>query len=434
MALNSSSQPHSSIKLLAVSFFYPPLAAPRSVQVARLLRYTTTASTVMVCADEAGGHKDATLESGAEDFLSECLRVPFAQRKWRRQVSRVASRFELPLWNRAPDQYRSWKPRAIGSIEDFLRRTRYKPDVLVTFGQPMSDHLIGLELHRRYGWPWVAHFSDPWVDNPFGRFDSLTKRFNAALERKVMGAATRLVFTSEETLELIMKKYTRGYYSKARVLPHSFDPRWYDDAASSTINSKITVRHLGELYGRRSPKPLFDALRLLHSSEPASLSDVRFELIGAVEESVLKASGFHHLPEGLVVIKPPVSYQESLSLMVEADGLLVIDAPMERSVFLPSKLIDYIGAARPILGITPQGTSATLIHQLGGLLAEPTEIKTIAQVMAEFLSSLRLNRARGISPWGDAVVRNRYEAEIVGLNFRNMLAELVHQSSSPVEL
>jgi glycosyltransferase involved in cell wall biosynthesis len=426
MALNSSSEPHSAIKLLAVSFFYPPYAYPRSVQVARLLRHTD-ASTVLVCADEEGGRKDQTLEPGAEDFLKECLRVPFSVPNWRRQISRVASRFELPLWNRAPDQYRNWKPQAVRSIEDFLRHKRYRPDVLVTFGQPMSDHLIGLELWRRYGWPWAAHFSDPWVDNPFGRFDSLTKNFNAALERKVVETASMLIFTSQETLELIMKKYRPEHHSKARVLPHSFDPRW-NAAASRPMESKITVRHLGELYGHRSPKPLFDALHLIHSSAPESLGDVRFELIGATEESVLRDSGFHQLPEGLVVIKPTVGYRESLSLMAASDGLLVIDAPMERSVFLPSKLIDYVGAARPILGITPQGTSATLIRQLGGWVAEPSDIKSIAQVLAEFLSSLRLGRATGSALWGDAVVRNRYEAPVVGANFRNLLAELINQS------
>jgi hypothetical protein len=425
MTLNSSSEQHSPIKLLAVSFFYPPLAAPRSVQVARLLRHTA-ASTVLVCADEASERQDPTLEPGAQDFLSECLRVPFSVRKWRRQISRVASRFELPLWNRAPDQYRGWKPLAVRSIDDFLRRTRYRPDVLVTFGQPMSDHLIGLELQRRYGWPWAAHFSDPWVDNPFGRFDSLTKSFNAALERKVMDAASMLIFTSQETLELIMEKYTPEHRSKARVLPHCFDSGWNAAAATTahSLESKIVVRHLGELYGRRSPKPLFDALRLIHSSAPLSFSDVRFELIGATEESVLRDSGFHHLPEGLVVVKPTVSYQESLSLMIASDGLLVIDAPMERSVFLPSKLIDYIGAARPILGITPPGTSANLINQLGGWLAEPSEIEGVARALEEFLLYLRRSRNKGTAQWGDSGVRSRYEAQTVGTLFSDFLREL----------
>jgi glycosyltransferase involved in cell wall biosynthesis len=424
MALNSSSESHSAIKLLAVSFFYPPFAYPRSVQVARLLRHTD-ASTVLVCADEEGGRRDPTLEPGAEDFLAECLRVPFRVRKWRRQISRVASRFELPLWNRVPDQYRNWKPQAIKSLEDFLRRTRYKPDVLVTFGQPMSDHLIGLELKRRYGWPWAAHFSDPWVDNPFGRFDALTKSFNAALERKVMDTASMLIFTSQETLELIMEKYTPEHRSKARVLPHAFDSGSNTAAALRRLESKITVRHLGELYGRRSPKPLFDALRLIHSSAPESLGDVRFELIGATEESVLRDSGFHHLPEGLVVIKPPVSYQESLSLMVASDGLLVIDAPMEKSVFLPSKLIDYIGAGRPILGLTSPGTSATLIKQLGGLVVATSDSQAVAAILDSFLRLLRQNRLGRDVLWGEPSVRERYEAARIGQAFERIIRELL---------
>ena len=45
--------------------------------------------------------------------------------------------------------------------------------------------------------------------------------------------------------------------------------------------------------------------------------------------------------------------------------LLVIDAPADESLFLPSKLIDYLPARKPILGLTPaRGASADLIRAL----------------------------------------------------------------------
>jgi hypothetical protein len=66
-----------------------------------------------------------------------------------------------------------------------------------------------------------------------------------------------------------------------------------------------------------------------------------------------------------------VDYKTSLALMESADLLLVIDAPFDQSVFLPSKLVDYIGAQRPIFAITPPGTSAKLVSDLGGMVAHP---------------------------------------------------------------
>ncbi|HKQ51355.1 MAG TPA: hypothetical protein VJT74_03235, partial [Pyrinomonadaceae bacterium] len=94
-------------ELLAVSFAFPPLAYPRSGQVARLLKHLSF-RTALVCADERGARRDETLEPDAEERLYACLRVPFSLRGWRGHADRVASRLKLPLWNKSPDQYASW--------------------------------------------------------------------------------------------------------------------------------------------------------------------------------------------------------------------------------------------------------------------------------------------------------------------------------------
>ena len=42
-------------------------------------------------------------------------------------------------------------------------------------------------------------------------------------------------------------------------------------------------------------------------------------------------------------------FAESARRAAAADVLLVIDAPADESLFLPSKLIDYLPAGKPIL-------------------------------------------------------------------------------------
>jgi glycosyltransferase involved in cell wall biosynthesis len=423
MAAHKESEPtRGALELLAVSFAYPPLAYPRSVQVARLLKHVR-ASTTLVCADERGARRDPTMEPDAERTLRTCLRVPFALSGWRSQANRVASRLRLPLWNKTPDQYASWKPPAMKFIREFMRANDYAPDMLVTFGQPMSDHLIGLELKRLGGWPWVAHFSDPWVDNPFHRYDALSRARNLSLERRVMHAADRLIFTSQETIEMVMSKYPDEWRAKARVLPQSFDADLFT-ARSTGPADALTIRYTGEFYGHRTPKPLITALRSLLAADPALLSDVRFELIGPVEPLTLVDSGLESLPEELIVIKPPVSYQESLSLLASAAGLMIIDAPAKKSVFLPSKLIDYIGAGRPIIGLTPPGAAATLIQQLGGWIADPSDGAAMAASLKAFLLRLRQDREQDGLPWGQPSIRRNYEAAVVAHSFEEILREL----------
>ena len=347
--------------LLAVSFAYPPSALPRAVQVSRLLK-NLRARTTLVCADhdEKGVRKDQTLVVDSEAFLENCIRVPFTHHALKYFVSRVAYRLNLPAIDKVPDHFRSWKPAVLSAVDSFSRSQKYVPDVLATFGFPMSDHLIGLELKRRLGVPWVAHFSDPWVDNPFTRHDPLTRRLNLSLENQVFEVADRLVFTSEETLDLVMSKYPRSLRAKAHVVAHSYDPEQFP-ARVNGKEGQLVIRYLGDLYTPRSPEPLFRAVAHMLDDHPILKSYVRFEIVGTTYDLNLASMGLNALPDGMIAVKPSVKYLDSLELMANSDGLLVIDAPADISVFLPSKLIDYVGAGRPILGITPRGTAADLI-------------------------------------------------------------------------
>lgn len=411
------------LELLAVSFTYPPLAYTRAVQVARLLKYLR-ASTVMVCADEEKARRDPEIEPHAERFLRACLRVPFSLKGWRRVAAGVAERYPVPLWNKSPDHYTAWKPAALRAVTDYARSHRYRPDALVTFAQPMSDHLVGLELKRRYAVPWVAHFSDPWVGNAFSHYnhDFLTRRRNLSLEGQVVAAADRLVFTSQETIELVLSKYPAAWKDKARVLPQCFDTALFPEPAAGRDASSTIIRYTGEFYGRRTPNPLIRALSSLASSHPALLAGVRFELIGDVEPGLVIDAALESLPAGLVSFKPTVNYRESLQLMSSADGLLIIDAPAEESVFLPSKLIEYVGAARPILGLTPKGAAATLIKQLGGWAADPSDVAAMAAALEIFLVFLHRHRDERRA-WGEPEVRKAYEAPTVAATFEEIVGE-----------
>ena len=409
-------------ELLAVSFAYPPAASPRAVQVARLLRHLKVRAT-LVCADyDDKDRVDPTLVREAEAPLARCLRVPFARSAPRNLLTRVAYRLDLPLVDKSPDQFGPWKPAVLSAVEKFLREGDYRPDVLATFGSPMSDHLIGLALKRRLGVPWVAHFSDPWADNPVLPYDRLTRQVNRALEGRVLREADRLVFTSDETVELVASRQGRWLTGKARVLEHAFEPELFD-APAALDESSIVIRYLGDFYGRRTPAPLFEALRRLLDTEPAALAGVRFELVGAKDERQLEEAGLAALPGGLAVSRPTVGYLESLRLMRESDGLLVIDAPAELSVFLPSKLIDYVGAARPVFGITPRGTAASVIRRLGGWVADPSDAAAVAETLKSFLAFLQENK--GTAAWGAAAARRGFEAPAVAEKFAGILREVL---------
>src|ERR1700752_4037386 len=405
-------------KLLALSFYYPPANNPRAVQVSRLLRHSDM-RTLLVCADyDQPNERMDHVRASEDSSIDKCLRVPYVENGLQKLSSRFAHRFDLLLSDKRPDKYINWKPAVLRAIEKHFA-TNEKPDLLVTFGSPMSDHVLGLELKKRYGLAWIAHFSDPWVDNIFKNFNWLTRSINLSLERKVMENADRLVFTSEETIELVMAKYPDELRRKARVLPHAYSGHLYPEQVELD-DSQITIRYIGDMYGERTPAPLFAALKGILDTEPELLSNVNVEFVGSLHDLKLNEMGLTELPPGLVTFRNTVTYVESLALMSSADGLLVIDAPADVSVFLPSKLVDYVGAARPIFGITPPGTSATLIRELGGWVADPKRPPEIAEQL--MLAVAEIEKWRN-QRWGKAVVRSAYEVTAVVASLEEMFAQ-----------
>jgi hypothetical protein len=79
---------------------------------------------------------------------------------------------------------------------------------------------------------------------------------------------------------------------------------------------------------------------------------------------------------------------EAARIGAQADVLLVIDAPSESpSVFLPSKLIDYLPLRKPILGLTPpSGASARLLRRLGCSVVAPDDVAGIASALRDLVT------------------------------------------------
>jgi hypothetical protein len=389
--------------------------------VARILD-NLEAEIVLFCAHEDKARHDYTIGQGVEKQLQACVRVPFSPITWVDFFRRRARFVGMPLLGQIPDIYRSWGKTAVKAINRFVQQKKYRPDILISFGQPWTDHLVGLALKRRWGWPWIAHFSDPWVANPYQQSDRLTKWINQRLERQVLSLADKMIFTTEETVELVIASYPSAWRAKVRVLPHAFDPRVYPTVQpNSNSREKKTFRYLGNFYGPRTPEPLFQALNLIQEREPELLNGICFELVGHCPSSMLRGI-YRQLPKGLISLRPPVTYAESLNLMRTADALLLIDAPADLSVFLPSKLIEYIGAARPILGIVPPGSSATLIRRLGGWAADPKYPEEVEAMLVNYLTLPLFP-----SDWGEPSVRKEYEISQVVEKINKMISDMVEK-------
>lgn len=409
------------MRVLALSYFLPPALFPQSIQIGRLLEYLD-GEIAVVCAPPANSALDAGNLSRNVAF-----RLEVEDKRFLSGLSARLARWFVPFYGCVPDEMRAWSSRAERQVLAELDRRAFKPDIIVSFGEPMSDHLLGRKLKRALKLPWVAHFSDPWSDNPFRRRNFLSNIVNRKLEKEVIKEADRIVFTSDETRDLVMRKYAHVAHDKASVLPHSFEPM---PSSPRRLNGRITVRYLGNFYGHRTPAPLFRALQILQDRSPRLLENVRFELIGQTPGRMRRSSALRDLPKDLVVFLDPVPYRRSLQLMADSDLLLVIDGADDLSVFLPSKLIEYIGSGTPVFGIVPPGASSRVITQCGGLVADPRHADAIAQRLGDVLEKIVHHRQTGeMVRWSDPAIRAQFEASNVAAQFSGILARTMALSA-----
>lgn len=402
--------------LLRYIFFtqcFVPFCCPRAYQLAHLVRHIEEPIIVVCCED----HTPKDLVSNMD--LLEKKNVNIMRYK-RHCLSRLLdyAKYKLsPELLYAPDAYKNWAMQTARSfIESFQPQAG---DRLITFGQPMSDHLAGLLIKKEFPeLPWIAHFSDPWSDNPYRLQTKDLLKVNLKMETDVLKACDQIIYTTRQTLDLVMAKYDDSFSRKARVLPHAYDPSLFTDSPSQSTGKKI-IRHIGNFYGSRNPGPLFRALNSLKEKNEPLINEFIFELIGSIPKEVRNGVMSNRL-DGLVKIKEPVPYLQSLQLMASSDGLIIIDAPAENSVFLPSKLVEYLGAQRPVFGVTPPGASRDLINDMGGWTANPEKEAEIEETLKTFLKLLSESSEH---PWGNKEMCKRYQAKKISQDFKKMVGE-----------
>jgi glycosyltransferase involved in cell wall biosynthesis len=414
-------------RLLAISWAMPPLLAPRALQVPLNLKYLArlgweiTVITANHHPHWKGIRYDPDLESRFDSAGFTTVPIDSPERSLLR---RALWRYLSPL-RPIPDNQRPWSRLAVRAAQNLLEGAPY--NAILSFAVPWSDHLAGLELHRQTGLPWIAHFSDPWVDSPYFGMSGRVRSINEQLEEAVIREADRVIFVTDQTVDLVMKKYPAEWRKKVSVIPHGYDPGEQHPEPRTGVGlgqGQLKLVYTGTFYGLRSPAPLFHALHKLREISLAQYIDVK--LVGQVPEKYGYQRLAHDLDlDDIVQFAGVQPYAQTQVITAEADALLVIDAPnLESSVFLPSKLVEYLPFQKPIIGITPlQGASAELIRRLGCPVVSPDDVEGIARILAELVATWRAGK------WGLGTTYSSVAAEYDIRNTTRRIDALLHDVS-----
>ncbi|MFC1718790.1 glycosyltransferase [Candidatus Poribacteria bacterium] len=374
------------MRLLAITYTFPPHVKARAIQLSKLVKYLLKngCEVDVLTSHNPFFHNDP----GLSDYVPE---LPIE--RVRASKPTIASRALNHLFGIGD---LPWQDMVFRKASELIRRRKY--DAVCSFAFPLSSHFVGLRLKRSLGLPWVAHFSDPWVDNPYRRIHGRL-HFNllSYLESRIVEAADLIIFVSEETKDIVMSKYGPDLRRKAISIPHCYDRAEYEELLSHETsvnrlkhNGRTVFTHIGSFYNIRTPAPLVEALLMMKYGKAKGLLDrMLIRIVGKMQteyEQIL----IKEFPEEVELVGA-VEHKKAIEYMLASDYLLLIDAALDQvSVFFPSKLAEYMGSGRPIIGITPlEGCSARIIRGLGYPVISPSDAESLSVLISDILSGKR---------------------------------------------
>jgi glycosyltransferase involved in cell wall biosynthesis len=320
---------------------------------------------------------------------------------------------------RMPDRALTWYRPAVRHGLQLLSEQRF--DAILSTSPPPTANLVASTLARRTGLPWLADFRDLWTMNHSFHRSQPWQALEETFERRVLRTATSLLTVSPA----LVSKLQSFTGKQADVLTNGFDPDMALQDAPP-LSSKLTISYTGSLYaGKQDPSPLFEALCRLRDERRLSSSELAVRFYGSDLGDLEDLIARYQIGD-LVSHHDTVPYLESLRRQRESAALLFLDwnDPLEPGVY-SLKVLEYLGAGRPILAIGHRHDS--LVNQLLVSCKVGQVLSSTAQVQAQLLVWLNEFRQNGrLTFQGDL-------AEIQKYSYRNLACQLAEKLDRVVD-
>jgi hypothetical protein len=302
---------------------------------------------------------------------------------------------------------------------------------------------LGPSWRRSFGVPYVVDLQDPWrsdyyerpgAPSPPGGWKYNFARFTSWLyEERAMGGAAGLMSVSMRYLRELQERYGWAELPPHAVIPFGAPQADFDHIAlrpqtGPDLHALDRGRFNWVATGVVGPqfnhalRVLLAGLARLRAADPALADRIRLHFIGTsyadTERNrpyVLPVAARYGVGD-LVIERPArVGYLDSLRLMRQADGLLLLGT--DDPAYAPSKLFPYYLADRPILALVHSGSLLeSQVRRLrcahvAALLTPGAEAEATPQVAATLTISARGEASRLAQPRCETWFRANLTAE-----------------------
>ena len=388
------------MKILYISYFYPPLAGPASLRNLKTVKYLSKSGNIIDVLTVgnivynyydngllAESRQNRIMHIPSFDPMSILEKVSGKNKSVSRQIyHNTPERFKLFIRQLYPlDDKVLWLPNLYKAGKKALKDEKY--DLIYVSCGPFSSAVAARSLSKHYKLPYILEMRDYWTllsdYNLQGTY--VNRLFSRYTEKKLLQDASLIVTATEGIAEDISEQFGNFLKEKTFILYNGHDEEdFLSLPAFSTDKSKYTLSYFGALYAKRSLKWLLKALQDLRKENklPPNFS---LRLYGNYHIETLqeiKQSGI----EDLVKIIPQLSHQQAISAMLSADALLLLINSDSPKGTLTSKVFEYLRTGKPILALVPQnGEAGKLLKESGQNYICPMESPSAIKICAEKL-------------------------------------------------
>lgn len=374
-------------RVLMIAFHFPPLAGSSGIQ--RTLRFARYLPDFGWEPTILTAHPRA-YERTSDDLVND---VPSGVRVIRAQAWDSARHFSVagryPAVLSRPDRWLSWM---LGAVPAGLRAIQALHPLAIWSTYPIATaHRIGGLLSTQSGLPWLADFRDPMVQDDYPP-NLATKQSFARIERDTVSRAHFSTFTTPSAVSTYQSRYPE-HADRCVLLENGYDEEVFSgvQVGEALCPGKLTLLHSGIVYpSERNPIHIFTALAHLRATAPEIYVRIKLRFRAPVHTDLLHRLALQNQVEDAIEILPPIGYRDALNEMVQADGLLILQAS-NCNAQIPAKFYEYIRARRPVLALTdPVGDTALVAHRAGITAIAPLNDSTaIASLFTRFTLSPR---------------------------------------------
>ena len=323
-----------------------------------------------------------------------------------RAVARVIA---AVIW---PDFYALW---AKNILKQMAKADSY--DRIVCFVFPPSVYLASRQpnlVDRKWVFDLQESVTPQYLLSP--RRSPLQRKRQAeltALEKQALGQAGHVVYTAATNQEAYIDQNLTDKDKTSHI------PYFYDDKAFPTVQLDVPdlfeIRYFGtfDWSGSRSPRQFLTNLAEFLATCPEARSKTKFSFYGSwltEHDQLIKDLGL----EDVTSIHSAVDYGKYLELVSSAPVLLLVVAP-EHNLFMPSKIVDYFAADRPILAYVPGKSEMQNVLEeanMAGQVIDTSDatqgVNVLESLWSDYLIGDLNNKDSDTAHWSSSVQLARY--------------------------